>query len=877
MVTYLIQTFRSVSDVSAGEFEAKRNGATLHALHQNQAEPARAFVGNRYLIDLTAEKLETLRFAVNTIIHAESYLCPTVFPFVLVYEVIEGQEIRETTEMFMMFNLETGNPKGEPRKFWGKNTELRMYKNERITYRGSGRYYPVKQRDYPNVFCQRLKLFAGKPYDLQGNRNAFIGLEIVLSRRYGSARKLVYMSGAGDTDYSLTARGSILLHNRGPLGNGVFEKYKTAMIPILPLLSQFVIDKNGKVAEGGGKCNRALANLVSEFKGYRRRAAKVGTSAVNFRNKLTYLLYNYAELWLKMFAEINESPHNLNYSIAGYRKSIELYHAAEKICRVIANYFPNQLTMDYSKVSPKSNFTYIGASEYLLLEGHGDLAVECFDRMLLYVEWMRRNYVEYRNSRYDRDARGFPYSRLRPWPGVALLPSDVDDAPFDPYGSSLIHDCTQREWMEDTRETAGDIEQSHITFQVNSRDFMPLVAHFLRVCRATSYAPEFNPSGPLHGEIYRNDEMKRQRRRITPTGTDVGTLPPLPDLEAPNNWKETTALPNFGPLQIDERAIIKRCGKDVIEREREELDEPDPEDAPDPEKEAQWDIEEERRKSKKVKRAPARYRHEIDSIDPELLEAERNKMYKQIGENLLQVAEGIELAIDAFVVVAAPEATPLIAAKRVGGSGVRKFAKKLARELAEEAAQSAAENALDLLDTTPNFDPPPPTTAPPRRKPHEYDPPDFDDMPEFTGDEFDEIDAEEKEVQRCYRYAHIVNVNGRDVLQYANFLPGEVPDDGGWYAIWLERRAETPGQGVDLNMTFAVEPPLGRKLVHTSAQKFEDYNPCGTRFSYERSEPPDDVDIGSIYASGAPAINKVDRRPQCRYRCVRPVYRLPRP
>jgi hypothetical protein len=588
------------------------------------------------------------------------------------------------------------------------------------------------------------------------------------------------------------------MHRFGPLLHGAFQGFRESILPVSSVFAAGEIADDGEYIETGRVVENALPTLITDFKAQRRAAHTSGGASAELKRKLLARLYDYQQEWLHFYEDVRKSPHNLNYSVQGYERTIKLYEKAEYIVRMIADHFPEQLTFDSSKVSKNYIFRPVSKENKLQLGENSLGAPETYDAMILYVEWMRKNYVDYepmntsalkrsectdawrrathdpteretalgggRPKYYDpsvpdiitdryiperRDENSFKinHNRKSYKNGVFYLERNITSyvytthyfkAPMDVQWSS------QNIWLEKTRGTAADIEQSEITFQINSRHFLNLVAHFESVCYPRAFEKGKRHKGKIDGEVIPTREQTLNRYRVYPK-TRKEKDEEKEESEPGELSKEIPALktlPNFCPLQVDTRRHIQRGERDVISAEDfdpqlEELDLDD-------EKrkkflEDQQELEEERKK-KKPKREN-KWRNEVDPIDKVDLDKENGRMLDQIKDNLFKVAEGGELVLDALAIFGTGgAATPAVIIRHGAKKTAVELAKKTVKELAEDAVQDVVKDAIDDYNFEPdaiddykvNLDKP---DAPDGQNLEKYEPPELEKSGDFTGDE----------------------------------------------------------------------------------------------------------------------------------------------
>ncbi len=835
MGTFLIRTVKDGSAIPMMLFQYDRHFQRIKSGVQTVESLVpviggyNAIKGNDYLIDVKNENTETLRYIANTIIRSETCLhSQHYYPFLIIYALEDGKEIDTETQMFTMFNLDrTNKPSGIT---YTTPPGLYIFKNDVLqTWRGDPHYYPVKQYDSPHHFTQKILDYRTPQIPISTNANPFMGLSVAWGRETGKALKHVYFRVSDASNYHLSDRGNIVLHDRGNLRDGRLKAFHKYLSPIYPLFSPRIFDNEGKLVECKRVTDTGKAHLISEYKMKRVKEYAKGGAVGIFAKHLITLIDDFAKHYCEMNNEIAASVHNLNYDVKGYEKTKSLYQRAEHILRRIAEYFPNQLTFDQSKRDNSQPYETLPTQLRLRLEGDVESAQKCWDYLVFYVEWFRRNYVAYDTppqqdapcsfrfygtvGPYDEEAEGLDANSYlaenHSWTWRKTRLETKFGSPRVDDGLSAQRDVLAIEyndWLADTRGTAADIEQSGLTFPANALQFINLLCHFQKVCNPRPYIDAPRVKGPLPGELVRSERIKKNARNIN---VKPASPPPLRP-PAPAERVIDVALPNFAPLQWDARAVIKRCANDVADEQDAEDEDPAP-DADEAARErfaAQQDcLEFQRMKKGKAKKAV--WRNEIDPIDPEDLAREEADMWEKAANNVEAVVETAENIIDVVTVIGAPISGPEVAGKRLITKTIRKRAKKSIKRLLERSIDAARDlpdpDAPDYDENAPkegnppdpkNETPDPCQDIPPA--PQQYEPPDLQDDPEFTGDE-----------DYC-----------RHAIEW---------EDAPWRTTYAGNRMQWPWESpefpqpvYDRHILEQISPKRGRRLVQRNILKFDE-------------------------------------------------------
>jgi hypothetical protein len=817
MPTFLFKTVKSdsleVDDPSyeMGGFRLGRNGwesypATLAPkLYQCNRV-------NSYLFDIEKTNIEFIRFVANTVCQAElSILKNNQVLYVIIYQLNLGEKITSKTPMILLLPFSISYSKGDEEQtaynMQGKFQKWHAFGRgigtvlvPRHTLRGSGRYKAVCQFDSPRYFEQGYLEWRNTFSKIDNSQNNFVGLEVAFARQMGRALKHVYSGGIDKRNYLLNDVGRIVLHKRGGLYHGDFDSYKKSFSAIWPLFSKKRIDKHGVLVEGHKVIDNGFPHLVTEFKAQRRNAySKEGNSEV-FKKRLILLILQYNRYWYRFIGNLQAWGHNLNYDVNGFQHTEMIYIFAEKILRLISNYFPNQLVFDSSNASPYSAFDPIDQSECLKMGNRKAECAEVFDALVMHVDWMRRNWVEYKVKeplevvKYTiPDTPGPHYEGTAYYPGGGALPqkvyrkgasvteswiraqSNLSDSAFSNfvigpqtgpdengnwkcdfvrYSYSYTEIDTPgyefsvpwgeyNQWLHQTSDIAADIELVYLSFQVNALQFMETICHFMTIIDSFPYDDKKRAKGKLPGELPLTLEQKRNRDRtyprtkvpVRPTG-EIGTLKDIP--------KPTVFLPDLKQYVIDDRAIVPRCGMDTRKRtddeeEQERRESERQTDAADRKRFSDQQRANDQKKLKAADKPRFKWRNESDGVDQADLDRERDQMYDQIQDNLANVADAalnVSDAIDVFVTVSAPEATPLVVGERLIKREVRDFMREAVPRLAKEAGREHLEHLdefsnqgrpVEIDPATYTFDA---SMLPPKIH---YEPPKHGEIAEFTG------------------------------------------------------------------------------------------------------------------------------------------------
>jgi hypothetical protein len=885
---------------------------------------------NQYLLDIKHDNIEFLRFIANTLIQAEKSLFPNDrFLFVLVYECELGKAIGNETPMTLLLDVTINKPflnsihdSGEaylnsaiePTPFY----TWRSWYQYRHTARGSGRYNLVYVKDPPLYFTQRCLMINDVAAVKKATNDDFIGLSVVFERELGAALKSVYMGAASSGNYYLNATGNIVFHRRGDIYHGAFDSYRKAFSAIWPLLSARQFDKDGALIEAAKVTANAKPNLVSEFKAQRRAAYTKAGNSERFKTRLIVMLSDLVSEFCKFINDVQRWGHNLNYDVVAFKKTKVFYLKSERILRLISSYFPQELPLDALRLNALSSTTPIAETETLVLGNRFQESAECWDRLVLLLDWMRRNYVDYKirdgipnytktfpdtrraeytylgdgyesDGIYDQTEEGYQWwmasiqasmgltgkmdiqhaSKFNGPAGTThyqdrfnLRFKDVEATQFSGPGKSATWDvqCFKvtntgkpggtvnrgwseyNQWLEKTAEIAADIEEIYLSYQLNALAFIELLAHLLTILDSKPRAGVTRKEGALPGEIPVSSEQKKNKKRIYPKAlprvADNRTEGKVQDIPTPK-----IAMPDFKPLQIDARGIIKRCAKDFSQRDDDEQQEEDKKrQAANNELDRQAFQEQqdeiERRKLKSIEKPRFKWRNEIDDLTPTEQYNERVSLYNEIADNLntvVDVADAVNDVVGAFALLACPPATPLVVGEKVafkvGKSAFKTSIRKVARRSADiewpdlpEFDDATAETEID----TPELPSAPEGEVPRPRVRHKYKPPRKDDTPEFTGDEPDAREWEPCEKNPDYQ-----------------------PDENGVYVI--TKFAPARSNEVDLQVVESYEPGGARQLVQTGLKYFDD-----------------------VVESLTDCIDFAESNPQSRYRCIRATKRVPR-
>ncbi len=366
---------------------------------------------NAYLLDVKTDNIEVTRFIGNTLIQAEKSLFPNDrFLFALLYECELGKAIANDTPMTLLLDVAVDY------KSAGFYTETsdgyltnaikapgfyawRALRNCRHTLRGSGRYEPTMVKDPPFYFTQSCLMINDFLAVKQAKNDDFVGLDVAFGRVRGNPLKHVYMGAVSSANYQTDALGNIGLHRRGNLYKGAFDNYYKSLSILWPLMSGRQFDKDGILIEAPRVAANGIPNLVTEFKAQRRAAyTKAGNSEV-FKTRLVVMLSDYIAEFCRFINDIQRWGHNLNFDVGGFRRSKALYLRAERVLRLISAYFPRELPLPGNlSFDALSTTTPVSAAETLVLGNRFQSSAECWDRLVLLVDWMRRNYVDYKLS-----------------------------------------------------------------------------------------------------------------------------------------------------------------------------------------------------------------------------------------------------------------------------------------------------------------------------------------------------------------------------------------------------------------------------------------------------------------------------------------------
>ncbi len=394
------------------------------------------------------------------------------------------------------------------------------------------------------------------------------------------------------------------------------------------------------------------------------------------------------------------------------------------------------------------------------------------------------------------------------------------------------------QWLEETSQIAADIEIVYMNFQFNALAFIEMFSHLLTILDSKPRAKVTRVKGKLPGQIPVSDEQiknaKRTYPRSIPRARDTRSEGAIKNIEVP-----TVPFPDFKPLQIDARAIVKRCAKDFTQQDEDEQRELEIEREANRSAEDRAEFQEqqdeiERRKQRATRKPRFKWRNEIDDLTPEQRYNERVSLYNEIADNLdtvIDIADVVNDALSTFALFAAPPASPLIVGEKVAFKTGKALSKKTIRKLVDIGADIDFPD-LPEWDTieeeaeidSPEYSTPSPTGEVPRpRVRHKYKPPKRDDTPEFTGDE-----PEPREWEEC--------------VPHIDCYPQ--------YELVIR---PARGNGVDKQVVESYEPGGSRTLVQKGLKFF------------------DDVASAALCCEDIP-----EDDPQSRYRCYRATPRVPR-
>ncbi len=856
---------------------------------------------NEYLVDLKKDNEEMIRFVGNTIIQAEmSIMGGSRHLFCVVYRLTEGQRVNSSTPMLTLFPFHIERDKSNDRtNFLGATGVFRWYQYnaprwptyiERHTLRGSGRYKAVWVRDAPRFHYQwPVRWLSGVAEG--GNINdSFIGLEVAFARVKGRAQKHVYFQCPDRSNYFLDDLGRIVLHRKGNLFHGAFDSYRKSMSAIYPLFSDLVFDKNGRLKRTGSPViGNGFPNLVREAKAQRRSSySKQGASEI-FKAQLLRLIGEYIQVFTDLIADVNAWGHNLNYDVSAYSRTLGVYISAERIARLLNAYFPSQLSVAGLRMDEKSRLLGVDPDMRLRLGNRAQEVAECWDALCLRVEWMRRNWIEYKlrdqmapfkSELLQPIIRWDPASESASWykqtyslayADMMMRVNEINAQSFtgnasgrvfgvtepntqEPYYSwkidyqtkvtvqepyqDLASWGTYNQWLHQTAEIAADIEHSYLSWQQNALDFIDLICHLFTILDSVPLAGVRRASGKLPGQLPLTRQQQLNRKRVYPRAEET-PRPEGEDGKLRDIPKPTVSLPEFQSYQIDTRAIVKRCARDARrqgEQDKFDDDEIDYDDLEDAQQEqySQEREREERRKMRAQERPTRVYRNEIDPISSQDLDSERSKMYEQIHNNLENVYDAVDVAftaVEVFVAVTAPPSSPLIVmemgARKAAHQAVKQVARRPIRRLAEEVAEEILENIVEY-----------------ELEPGETRDPEIETTTNFqTGETH----------VRAYsppRTTDTLPSTGTELFSREVF-PKVVEFLFGVDAVEFFPRFGD----VTKSIIEAMEAPLGRELEQTQIRNIEDSGPDRPKSSDRWTE----------------------RRPTERYLCIRASRRIPRP
>ncbi len=872
---------------------------------------------NSYLFDLKYDNAEMIRFIANSLIQAESSLFKNEsFLYVIVYECELGKAITPESEMILLLNINVRYTANDANTVIHNSlatyttTEVKPWSYyaqkdiqiQRHTLRGSGRYEAIYVKDTPKNYAQTGGFLLGAGFIKKNTNDDFIGLSVAFERETGMAQKHVYMGAASSSNYYINSRGDITFHKRGDLYKGEFDNYRKVFSALWPLLSKRAFDENGVLIEKQKIVSNARPSMISEFKSQRRASYTKGGASEVFLLRAITMLSEYITAFCNFQNELQLWGHNLNYSVTGFGRTRELYLIAERALRIVNAYFPKQLTLASLQLDAQSETNAIPEPDTLRLGNRYQEASECFDRLVLICDWMRRNYIDYKiapkipdytlevghvivrgpyigtdiykESHFGNTPSNWPtLAQRNEWAGfhptqglhyITHFEIEVKPVPGHSYTQSIYSyfiDNYQgvpsfaplpelqfrrpysedNQWLEQTSEIAADIEKVYLSFQLNALNFAELFAHFLTIIDSKPLTTDTRAAGDLPGEIIRTEQQKKNARVVYPKAikrpVDLRPAGTLKDIPVP-----TAPFPDFKPLQMDARAIVKRCAKDFTKQEEDEQREIEQEQEKDRSQadrdafKAQQD-EIERRKLRASKKPRFKWRNEVDGLTPTEMMNERISLYNEIAGNLNVVADGIELvndALAAFTCIAAPPATPLLLGERVALKAGRSLTKKVVRRIAEHSLDIELPELPEFEDQQEETEiekpeyPPREGEVPRPRVRHKYKPPKKDETPEFTGDE-----PESRNWKECE--------NGR-----ARYIYHERGPRLDWPII------PDPANDVDLKIVEDYEPRGLRKLVQKNIRYFDDI------------------------LEGGPCEEIAEDDPQARYRCIRATPRVPR-
>jgi hypothetical protein len=857
---------------------------------------------NSYLVDLETENIELIRFVANTLCQAEKAITINQrLLYCIVYRMEMGKSISSATDMIVLLPFLTETKYGRNRlnyqasgTYFGNYYEVDPYniflQISRHTLRGSGRYKAVCQYDFPRFYSQSFPAWRDWSDFQPSKTDPFIGLDVAFGRNKGKALKHVYAGSVDPANYVLDEQGRIVLHTRGPLFHGGFDSYRKSMSAIWPLFSKKALDKDGKLVEGNKVVDHGFPNLVSEFKAQRRASySKQGNFGV-FQRRLFLAIYQYMQLWTNLVNAIQQWGHNLNYDVDGFQGTELVYVQAEKILRLIAAHFPNSLTFDASRASIHSSFPPLESTEHLRLGNRAKEIGEVWDSLVVQVDWMRRNWIEYKprdflppvvysQAKQPNIVSNGPYPAREnmvyspPKPDVARATASLAAQGFKNIKNVRISepifvaqnnlwylrfvefyaDSTSpgqeawtltvpwsgyNQWLEITADIAADIEHVYLSFQLNGLNFFEMATHFLAICDAKPMEDKKRAKGHLPGEILRTHEHDLNRKRTYPrvkvpvkiTGTP-GKIQDIP--------KPTAPMFDLKFYTIDARALVPRCASDNKKRDEDEAEEEGEiqrkiKDARDRQKFADQQKINDAKRARAAEKPRFIQRSEIDATDAAELERERGNMYSQIADNLghvIDAEQAIEGAVSYFVGATAPETTPLVIEERVVSSEVAIMAKKAVRDVAENKIEEwfASEPEFNPQGRPAQIDPGTYTFDPLPRVAHEYAPP-------KTSQEFPHTGAEG------------TGRNYEEIFPPPNVYPESAVrnEEGRWF--------QPPNAQFGKEDIEAVEPSHGKQLQEGDVRSEDEIPPQETGYRRWR-----------------------EKRPLDRYRCIRGTKRVPRP
>jgi hypothetical protein len=604
---------------------------------------------NQYLIDLKTDNIEMIRFVANTLIQAETLLFPNNrFLYVIVYECELGKAITNETNMTLLLDLTINKPESngstdtsdayssnsiQPTAFY----TWRHWRDYRHTARGSGRYKPTFVKDPPRYFTQNCAMINDFSAVKLPSNDDFIGLSVVFERELGAAFNPVYMGAASKQNYYLDASGNIIFHRRGDVFHGAFDNYQKAFSAIWPLLSARRFDEEGILIECEKIFKNGKPNRITEFRAQRRAAYTKAGNSEKFKARFVVMLSDYIQEFCKFINDVQRWGHNLNFDVVAFKKTKVLYLKAERILRLISGYFPQELPLS-GPLNAFSETTQISGAESLVLGNRFQESAECWDRLVLLVDWMRRNYVDYTLSpkipdytlevghelvrgprlsdtivkegvygTHDSDSMSVDArNRLAGTYGdrghfyfasvvVTVTPASAFNAMLTTYtytinnyqmvpGYAPVPELQFKrpysqanQWIEQTSEIAADIEQVYLSFQFNALNFAELLAHLLTIIDSKPRADVTRKSGVLPGEILRTEQHELNKKRTYPRAIKPKIIDNRTDGTLQDLEVPSVPFPDFKPLSIDARAIILRCAKDVTEQDEDEQAEEDKE------------------------------------------------------------------------------------------------------------------------------------------------------------------------------------------------------------------------------------------------------------------------------------------------------------